>query len=97
MRAEIDMRTFARGACTTLIYPAGATIFCQGDLGRTMFIVQSGLIEMMIGDTVVDTCGPNEAIGFMSVIDGAQHHDSPREGGLRSFGDRRTAIPIHGG
>jgi CRP/FNR family transcriptional regulator, cyclic AMP receptor protein len=78
MRAEIDMRTFARGAGTTLTYAAGATIFCKGDPGRSMYIVQSGLIEMVIGDTVVETCGPNEAIGFMSVIDGTQRSSTAR-------------------
>jgi CRP-like cAMP-binding protein len=78
MRAEIDMRTFARGAGATIAYPPGATIFRQGDPGGSMYIVQSGVIEMMIGDTVVDTCGPNEAIGFMSVIDGAQRTTTAR-------------------
>jgi CRP-like cAMP-binding protein len=78
MRADIDMRTFARGAGATVTYPAGATIFRQGDPGRSMYIVQSGLVEMVIGDTVVETCGPNEAIGFMSVIDGAQRSSTAR-------------------
>ncbi|MDB5400410.1 MAG: hypothetical protein JWQ55_2428 [Rhodopila sp.] len=38
-----------------------------------MYVVQSGVIEMLIGNKVVDVCGPNEAIGFMSMID-----DAPR-------------------
>ena len=36
-----------------------------------MYVVQSGIVEMVIGDKVVDECGANEAIGFMSMIDGA--------------------------
>jgi CRP/FNR family cyclic AMP-dependent transcriptional regulator len=36
-----------------------------------MYVVQSGVIEMVIGNTVVEVCGPNEAIGFMSMIDAA--------------------------
>jgi CRP/FNR family cyclic AMP-dependent transcriptional regulator len=40
--------------------------------------VQSGVIEMVIGDRVVEVCGPNEAIGFMSVIDGAQRSSTAR-------------------
>jgi CRP/FNR family transcriptional regulator, cyclic AMP receptor protein len=78
MRAEIDIRTFARGAGTTLTYHAGTTIFQQGDSGRTMFIVQSGVIEMVIGETVVETCSTNEVIGFMSVIDGAERSSTAR-------------------
>ena len=71
MHGQIDMRTFARGAGATVTYAAGAIIFNKGDPGSCMYIVQSGVIEMVIGETVVETCGANEAIGFMSMIDGA--------------------------
>ena len=47
----------------------GDVIFREGDAGDCLYIVQSGRIEMLIHDKVVDTCGPNEAFGFMSVID----------------------------
>ncbi len=33
------------------------------------YIVQSGVIDMMIGDKVIETIGANEALGFMSMID----------------------------
>ena len=78
MHGQIDMRTFARGAGATVTYQAGAIIFSQGDPGSCMYIVQSGVIEMVIGDTVVETCGANEAIGFMSVVDGAQRASTAR-------------------
>ena len=47
--------------------------FDKGDPGSCMYVVQSGVIEMLIGDKVVEICGANEAIGFMSMID-----DAPR-------------------
>jgi len=43
-----------------------------------MYIVQSGVIEMVIGDKVIEICGPNEAIGFMSMIDGATRSSTAR-------------------
>ena len=43
-----------------------------------MYIVQSGLIEMLIGDKVIESCGPNEAIGFMSMVDGAPRSSTAR-------------------
>jgi CRP/FNR family transcriptional regulator, cyclic AMP receptor protein len=43
-----------------------------------MYIVQSGVIEMMIGDKVIEICGPNKAIGFMSMIDGAPRSSTAR-------------------
>jgi CRP-like cAMP-binding protein len=54
--------------------------------------VQTGSIEMLIGDTVIETIGANEALGFMSMID-----DDPRSSTARakdhcelSVIDRRT-------
>jgi CRP/FNR family transcriptional regulator, cyclic AMP receptor protein len=78
MGVQLDMRTFARGAGATVAYRAGSIIFNKGDPGSCMYIVQSGVIEMVIGDTVVEICGANEAIGFMSVIDGAARSSTAR-------------------
>ena len=68
---EIDMRMFAQRAGANVTFSAGSLIFNKGDPGSCMYIVQSGVIEMVIGDKVVEICGPNEAIGFMSMVDGA--------------------------
>jgi CRP-like cAMP-binding protein len=78
-RADIDMRTFAKGAGATIKVPAGSVIFSQGESGDCMYIVQSGTIDMVIGDKVVETIGPNEALGFMSMID-----DQPRSSTARA-------------
>ena len=43
-----------------------------------MYIVQSGIIEMMIGERVIEVCGPNEAVGFMSMIDSAPRSSTAR-------------------
>ena len=75
---EIDMRTFARQAGVNIAFPAGSTVFKQGDPGDCMYIVQSGVIEMVIGDKVVEVCGANEAIGFMSMIDTAPRSSTAR-------------------
>src|SRR5262245_1482758 len=69
--AEIDMRTFARQVGTNVPYGAGSLVFHKDELGACMYVVQSGVVEMVIGSKVVEVCGPNEAIGFMSMIDGA--------------------------
>ncbi|GGF46237.1 hypothetical protein GCM10007301_02180 [Azorhizobium oxalatiphilum] len=70
MMNAIDMSVFARSAGTNVTFPAGATIFRQDDLPDNMYVVQSGTIEMIINGKVVDLCGPKEAFGFLSVIDG---------------------------
>ena len=76
--SEINMQMFARNAGVNMTYPPGAIIFNEGDPGNCLYVVQSGVIEMVIGDTVVEVCGPNEALGFMSVID-----QSPRSSTAR--------------
>lgn len=78
-RADIDMRAFAKGAGALIKVPAGNVIFNKGDAGECMYIVQSGTIDMLIGDTVIETVSENEAIGFMSMID-----DKPRSSTARA-------------
>jgi CRP/FNR family cyclic AMP-dependent transcriptional regulator len=75
---EIDMRMFAQRAGASVTYSAGNVVFNQGDPGSCMYIVQSGVIEMVLGDKVVEVCGPNEAIGFMSMIDDAPRSSTAR-------------------
>jgi CRP/FNR family transcriptional regulator, cyclic AMP receptor protein len=75
---EIDMRMFAQRAGASVTYPAGSVVFNKGDAGTCMYVVQSGMIEMVIGDKVVEICGPNEAIGVMSMIDGAARSSTAR-------------------
>ena len=75
---EIDMRMFAQRAGASVTYAAGSVVFNKDDPGSCMYVVQYGVIEMVIGDKVVEVCGTNEAIGFMSVIDGARRSSTAR-------------------
>jgi CRP/FNR family cyclic AMP-dependent transcriptional regulator len=76
--STFDMRTFARAAGTTVKFPAGSVIFSYEDPGSCMYIVQSGVVEMLIAGAVVDICGPNEALGFMAMIDGLPRTSTAR-------------------
>jgi CRP/FNR family transcriptional regulator, cyclic AMP receptor protein len=75
---DIDMRLFAKKAGASLNFPTGSIIFNKGDPGECMYVVQSGVIEMMIGERVVEVCGSNETIGFMSMIDDAPRSSTAR-------------------
>jgi CRP-like cAMP-binding protein len=75
---EIDMRQFARSTGANLSFHGGSIVFNKGDPGQCMYIVQSGVIEMVIGDKVIEVVGPNEAIGFMSMIDAAPRSSTAR-------------------
>ena len=75
---EIDMRMFAQRIGASVTFSAGSIVFNKGDAGSCMYIVQSGLIEMVIGDKVIEICGANEAIGFMSMVDDAPRSSTAR-------------------
>src|SRR5258708_37293141 len=75
---DIDMRQLAKSAGANISFNAGGVVFNKGDAGQCMYIVQSGVIEMMIGDKVIEVVGPNEAIGFMSMIDDAPRSSTAR-------------------
>jgi CRP-like cAMP-binding protein len=75
---DIDMRQFAKSAGANISFSAGNVVFNKGDTGQCMYIVQSGVIEMTIGDKVIEVAGPNEAIGFMSMIDNAPRSSTAR-------------------
>jgi CRP/FNR family cyclic AMP-dependent transcriptional regulator len=77
-RSDLDMRLFAKKAGVSISFPSGNIVFCKDDPGSCMYVVQSGVIEMVIGDKVVEVCGENEAIGFMSMIDGAPRSSTAR-------------------
>jgi CRP/FNR family transcriptional regulator, cyclic AMP receptor protein len=68
-RQEIDIRQFARSVGTNMSLQTGQVVFSRGDPGQCMYIIQSGSIEIVIGDKVVETIGANEALGFMTMID----------------------------
>jgi CRP/FNR family transcriptional regulator, cyclic AMP receptor protein len=74
----IDMRGYAKSAGVTVAFPAGGVVFSQGDPGNCLYIVQSGELEMVVGERVVEVCGPNEVIGFMSVVDGSPRSSTAR-------------------
>ena len=75
---EIDMRMFAQRIGASVTFSAGSIVFNKGDADSCMYIVQSGLIEMVIGDKVIEICGANEAIGFMSMVDDAPRSSTAR-------------------
>lgn len=54
-------------------FPAGAIIFEQGEFGDVMYLVEEGDIEIMVGDTVVETVGADGIFGEMALM-----NDLPR-------------------
>lgn len=78
MSSEYDMRQMARGTGRSVAFTAGSTVFQEGDPGSTMFVVQSGVVEMVLHDKVIEVVEANGAIGYMSMIDGRPRSSTAR-------------------
>jgi len=60
---DIDTRIFARNAGTNVGFLAGTIVFKQGDPGTCMYVVQSGMIEMVIGAKASKSADPARPSG----------------------------------
>ena len=52
-------------------YSAGDVIFRQGDKAEELFVVQSGTVEIRLGNRLLDTLPERSIFGEMALIDGA--------------------------
>jgi CRP/FNR family transcriptional regulator, cyclic AMP receptor protein len=86
--ARTDFRMLAAAGGPLLEYKAGDVIFKRGDAARDLFIVQSGKVEIRLGNRVVETVSDNDIFGEMAMIDFA-----PRSATAVAISDT-TLIPI---
>jgi CRP-like cAMP-binding protein len=49
----------------------GQVIFSAGDLGREMFVVRTGSVDLRIGDTPLETVGQGGIFGELALVDPA--------------------------
>jgi len=49
----------------------GETIFKEGDAAKELYVIQSGQVEIQLGNRLLDTLEPNDLFGEMALIDGA--------------------------
>ena len=52
-------------------FKAGEIIFKQGDVGRELFVVKSGKVELRVGSHVLDTLSSQNIFGELALIDAA--------------------------
>jgi CRP-like cAMP-binding protein len=52
-------------------YKAGDVIFSQGDAAEELFVIQSGHVEIRLGNRLLDALPERSIFGEMALIDGA--------------------------
>jgi CRP-like cAMP-binding protein len=73
----------------TVTFAAGQPIFEIGDEGREMYVVLSGRVDVILGNTVVETIGPGGIFGELALLNA-----SPRSASIVAHDDCRV-FPIN--
>jgi len=77
-----------RNAPEVIAVAAGKHIFRIGEAAKVMYLIIEGEVDLMLGDTVVETAREGAFIGEMALID-----DEPRSASARAHSDCRV-FPI---
>lgn len=77
-----------RNAPEVIAVAAGNHVFRMGDTAKVMYLIIEGEVDLMLGDTVVETAAEGAFIGEMALIE-----DEPRSASARARSDCRV-FPI---
>jgi CRP-like cAMP-binding protein len=67
--APVDFRLLAGAGAPARDFKAGEVIFREGDPAHELFIIQSGEIEVRLGNRVLETLSQYSIFGEMALID----------------------------
>jgi CRP/FNR family transcriptional regulator, cyclic AMP receptor protein len=67
----IDFRMLAGQGVPIREFKAGEVIFRQGDPAQELFVIQTGTIEIRLGNRVLETLSVHDIFGEMALIDPA--------------------------
>ena len=67
--APVDFRLLAGAGSPARDYKAGDVIFKEGDAAHELFIIQSGEVEIRLGNRVLETLPQYSIFGEMALID----------------------------
>jgi CRP/FNR family cyclic AMP-dependent transcriptional regulator len=69
--APVDFRLLAGAGAPARDYKAGDVIFKEGDAADELFIIQSGEVEIRLGNRVLETLPQYSIFGEMALVDAA--------------------------
>src|SRR5262245_22185701 len=85
---DVDFALLASAKTTPRTFKAGETIFREGDPAVELYVVQSGRVEIRLGNRLLDTLSERSIFGEMALIDA-----SPRSATAVAASDV-TLIPV---
>lgn len=87
VRGPIDFEKLEREGVPFASLPAGEKVFLQDEAGGAMYLVRSGLIDILMYGRVLETVGADGIFGEMSLID-----DAPRSAAALAATNTEVAI-----
>jgi len=66
-----DFEGLVRAGYPLQRFEPGQRVFVEGDEGSVMYVVRSGSIGIMSAGEVLETVGPDQTFGELSLIDGS--------------------------
>ena len=69
--APVDFRLLAGAGAPARDYKAGDVVFKEGDPAQELFIIQSGEVEIRLGNRVLETLPQYSIFGEMALADAA--------------------------
>jgi CRP/FNR family transcriptional regulator, cyclic AMP receptor protein len=88
MEAPVDFRLLSGVGAPARDYKAGDVIFREGDAANELFIIQSGEVEIRLGNRVLEKLPQYSIFGEMALIDTA-----PRSATAVAAGDVKL-VPV---
>jgi CRP/FNR family transcriptional regulator, cyclic AMP receptor protein len=68
---DVDFALLASAKTTPRTFKKGETIFREGDPATELYVIQSGRVEIRLGNRLLDTLGERSIFGEMALIDAA--------------------------
>ncbi|NIT14857.1 MAG: cyclic nucleotide-binding domain-containing protein, partial [Candidatus Dadabacteria bacterium] len=85
---NMDTLTLFKNSKDSISFSPGDTIFEVGSEPDVMYVIQEGEVDIVAGDTVVETLGPGEIFGEMALVD-----KKPRSAAAKAHTDCKV-VPI---
>ncbi len=84
----MDTLTLFKNSKDSKAYSTGETIFEAGSDADVLYVIQEGEVDIVAGDTIVQTLGPGEIFGEMALVD-----KQPRSAAAKAHSDCKV-VPI---